>query len=66
MNKMTSYEGIGYVAATFKVKDDAVTYLKSKDLIIEYFRVSFNDAYRRLELLMNRSKTHRLVGVKSI
>ena len=36
------------------------------DLIIEYFRVSFNDAYRRLELLMNRSKTHRLIGIKSI
>lgn len=36
------------------------------DLIIEYFRVPFKDAYRRLELLMNRSKTHRLVGVKSI
>lgn len=29
MNKITSYEGIGYVAATFKVKDDAITYLKS-------------------------------------
>lgn len=36
------------------------------DLIIEYFRVPFKDAYQRLELLMNRSKTHRLVSIKSI
>ncbi|MBO3062778.1 ImmA/IrrE family metallo-endopeptidase [Mammaliicoccus fleurettii] len=36
------------------------------ELIMGYFRVSFEDAYQRLELLMNRSKTHRLVGVKLI
>lgn len=29
MNKMTSYEGIGYVAATFAVDTDTQSYLKS-------------------------------------
>lgn len=36
------------------------------DKLVQYFNVSYSDAHARIELLMNRSKTHRLVGVKSI
>ncbi|WP_147640736.1 ImmA/IrrE family metallo-endopeptidase [Mammaliicoccus lentus] len=40
--------------------------LWTADKIVSYFNVSYKEAYQRIELLMNRSKTHRLVGVKSI
>jgi|SRR5699024_205724 len=36
------------------------------DKIVAYFNVPYKDAYQRIELLINRSKTHPLVGVKSI
>lgn len=40
--------------------------LWTADKLVSYFNVTYKDAYQRIELLMNRSKTHRLVGVKSI
>ncbi len=40
--------------------------LWTADKLVSYFNVSYKDSYQRIELLMNRSKTHRLVGVKSI
>lgn len=38
--------------------------LWTADKLVHYFNVSYQDAYARIELLMNRSKTHRLVGIK--
>lgn len=36
------------------------------ELIVHYFKVTYLEAYKRLEMLINRSKSHRLVGIKSI
>ena len=35
------------------------------DQVIQYFKVSYEDAYLRMELLANRTKTNRLVGINS-
>lgn len=35
------------------------------DQVIHYFNVSYEDAYLRMELLANRTKTNRLVGINS-
>ncbi|MGY0683415.1 ImmA/IrrE family metallo-endopeptidase [Mammaliicoccus sciuri] len=35
------------------------------DQVMQYFNVSYEDAYLRMELLANRSKTNRLVGINS-
>lgn len=40
--------------------------LWTAELIVHYFKVTYLEAYKRLEMLINRSKSHRLVGVKSI
>lgn len=36
------------------------------ELIVHYFKVTYLEAYKRIEMLINRSKSHRLVGIKSI
>ncbi|MCD8898385.1 ImmA/IrrE family metallo-endopeptidase [Mammaliicoccus sciuri] len=40
--------------------------LWTAELIVHYFKVTYLEAYKRLEMLINRSKSHRLVGIKSI
>ncbi|MFI3379289.1 ImmA/IrrE family metallo-endopeptidase [Mammaliicoccus sciuri] len=40
--------------------------LWTAELIVHYFNVTYLEAYKRLEMLINRSKSHRLVGIKSI
>ncbi|MEB5758330.1 ImmA/IrrE family metallo-endopeptidase [Mammaliicoccus sciuri] len=40
--------------------------LWTAELIVHYFKVTYIEAYKRLEMLINRSKSHRLVGIKSI
>lgn len=40
--------------------------LWTAEQLVYYFKVTYLEAYKRLEMLINRSKTHRLVGVKSI
>lgn len=40
--------------------------LWTAELIVHYFKVTYLEAYKRLEMLINRSKSNRLVGIKSI
>ncbi|WP_204256402.1 ImmA/IrrE family metallo-endopeptidase [Mammaliicoccus sciuri] len=40
--------------------------LWTAELIVHYFNVTYLEAYKRLEMLINRNKSHRLVGIKSI
>lgn len=40
--------------------------LWTAELIVHYFKVTYLEAYKRLEMLINRSKSRRLVGIKSI
>lgn len=40
--------------------------LWTAELIVHYFKVTYLEAYKRLEMLINRSKSYRLVGIKSI
>jgi hypothetical protein len=55
MNKMVSYDGIGYVAATFKVDSTTKTYLEANKVNPKTGNVDINDA--RLAVKLNSDGT---------
>ena len=55
MNKMVSYDGIGYVAATFKVDSTTKTYLEANKVNPKTGNVDINDA--RLAVKLNTDGT---------
>lgn len=55
MNKIVSFNGIGYVAATFPVSEDAQTYLKTNHLNVQTGNVDVNG--KNLAVKLNEDGT---------
>ena len=55
MNKMVSYDGIGYVAATYKVDATTIAYLEANKVNAKTGNVDINDA--RLAVKLNSDGT---------